>query len=211
RIDIAPTKSNLRRVKSELSFATEGFDLLNQKREILVMEIVKTIKSIKDVEAGLEAELSALYHRYRKAAVESGTTAIALKSLSEKINYLLEEYSSRLMGITITGYTLKPGPLEVNSPMSGTGASYDMIKAQSVPVLELVARYASLAKKVFLLSAELKKVQRRVNALEKIFIPAYEDTKKYISDRLEEIDREEIFIKKLIGRRKEQDNEQGEW
>jgi len=62
--------------------------------------------------------------------------------------------------------------------------------------------YASLAKKVFLLSAELKKVQRRVNALEKIFIPAHEATKKYISDRLEEIEREEIFIKKLIGRRR---------
>ncbi len=204
RIDIAPTKSNLRKVKSDLEFAYEGFDLLNQKREILVMEIVKTIKSIKEVESGLKAALDELYMKYRTAAVESGPELLAVKSFSEKLNYTLERETTRLMGITITGYTLQQGPLTVNASMAGTGASYDMIKVKSLPVLQLIIKYASLAKKVFLLSAELKKVQRKVNALEKIFIPSYEDTKKYITDRLEEIDREEIFIKKLIGRRQGQ-------
>jgi len=201
RVDIAPTKSNLRRVKSDLEFAYEGFDLLNQKREILVLEIVRTIKSIREIEARLKTDLESIYMSYKIAAVESTPEALAMKALSEKINYTLERETSRLMGITITGYKLTPGPLSVNLPLAGTGATYDMIKLKSPPVLQLIVNYASLAKKVFLLSAELKKVQRRVNALEKIFIPSYEETKKYITDRLEEIDREEIFIKKLIGRR----------
>lgn len=200
RIDIAPTKSNLRRVKSDLEFAYEGFDLLNQKREILVMEIVKTIRSIKEAEEGLSSALDALYNRYRIASAASGSEILALKALSEKVNYTLEKDTSRLMGITVTGYSIKTGPPAVNSSLAGTGASYDMIKKSSEDVLRLAVRYASLAKKVFLLSAELKKVQRRVNALEKIFIPSYEETRKYITDRLEEIDREEIFIKKLISR-----------
>ncbi len=202
RIDIAPTKSNLRKVKSDLEFAYEGFDLLNQKREILVLEIVKTIKSIREIESRLKTALDELYNKYRYAAVESGPELLALKSLSEKINYTLEKETSRLMGITITGYNFIPGPLTLNSSMAGTGVYYDMIKSGAGPVLQLIISFASLAKKVFLLSAELKKVQRRVNALEKIFIPSYEDTKKYITDRLEEIDREEIFIKKLIGRKR---------
>lgn len=201
RIEIAPTRSNLRKVKSDLEFAYEGFDLLNQKREILVLEIVKTIKTIKDVENSLKTGLDDLYMKYKTAAVESGPEILALKSLSEKVKYTLEKETSRLMGITLTGYVFKPGPLTPGPAMSGTGASYDLVKAGGVPVLQLVIKYASLAKKVFLLSAELKKVQRRVNALEKIFIPSYEETRKYITDRLEEIDREEIFIKKLIGRR----------
>lgn len=202
RVDIAPTKSNLRRVKSDLEFAYEGFDLLNQKREILVMEIVKTIRSIKEAEAGLKSGLDSLYAAYRAAAAWSGSELLALKALSEKVNYTLEKETTRLMGISITGYSITPGPLTVNSSLAGTGAAYDMIKLGAAPVLQLLVKYASLARKVFLLSAELKKVQRRVNALEKIFIPSYEETKKYITDRLEEIDREEIFIKKLIGRRK---------
>jgi len=201
RIDIAPTKSNLRKVKSELEFAYEGFDLLNQKREILVLEIVKTIRSIKEIENELQTALDDIYMRYKKAAVDSGAEILAMKSLSEKINYTLTSSRSKLMGISIPEFIFEPGPLTVNSSLTGTGASYDMIKLSSVPLIKLIINYASLAKKVFLLSAELKKVQRRVNALEKIFIPAYEDTKKFISDRLEEIEREEIYIKKLIGRR----------
>lgn len=203
RMEIAPTKSSLRRVKSDLEFAYEGFDLLNQKREILVIEIVKTIRSIRDVEAGLKTAMDDLYMKYKLAASDSGSETLAMKSLSEKTVAGLEIEYSRLMGITIPGYIFEPGPPAVNSSLAGTGASYDMIKTRSVDLMRLMVNYASLAKKVFLLSAELKKVQRRVNALEKIFIPSYEETKKYITDRLEEMDREEIFIKKLIGRGRE--------
>ena len=48
---------------------------------------------------------------------------------------------------------------------------------------------------------ELRKVQRRVNALEKIYIPRHEEARKYIAERLDEIEREEIFVKKLIRRK----------
>lgn len=52
-----------------------------------------------------------------------------------------------------------------------------------------------------MLSRELKKVQRRVNALEKVLIPPHEEAKKYIADRIEEMEREEVFVKKLIRHR----------
>lgn len=201
RIDIAPTKSNLRKVKSDLEFAYEGFDLLNQKREILVMEIVKTIKKIRETEETFRKTVDDLYSRYKIAAVHSGSEILASKSLSEKSGYSIGTSWLRLMGISIPQYSVDAGEPGINSSLLGTDACYDMIKSSSAPLLRLVVEYASLAKKVFLLSAELKKVQRRVNALEKIFIPEYEGTKKYISDRLEEIEREEIFIKKLIGKR----------
>ena len=200
RIEIAPTKSNLRKVKSDLEFAYEGFDLLNQKREILVLEIVKTIKKIRELEDEFKNTLDELYRRYKSAAVDSGAETLALKAMSEKKDYNISVEWTKLMGISIPNNIIEASPPEAVSSLFCTGAAYDMIKLCSLPLLKLITEYASLAKKVFLLSAELKKVQRRVNALEKIFIPAHEETKKYISDRLEEIEREEIFIKKLIGR-----------
>lgn len=201
RIDIAPTKSNLRKVKSDLEFAYEGFDLLNQKREILVLEIVRTIKKIKETEGAFRKSLDELYRRYRVASADSGAETLALKSYTEKTEYAIFTEWTKLMGISIPQHRFEGKNSGVSSSLLGTGASYDMIKECSLPLLELVTEYAALAKKVFLLSAELKKVQRRVNALEKIFIPAHEETRKYIADRLEEIEREEIFIKKLIGRK----------
>ena len=161
---------------------------------------MKTIRSIKEIEERLAADIDDLYKAYRFAAADSGGEVLAMKSLSEKINYTLSADKFRIMGITIPLYKIETGHPVLNSSLMGTGASYDSIREKSVPLLKLIVNYAALAKKVFLLSAELKKVQRRVNALEKIFIPSYEETKKYITDRLEEMDREEIFIKKLIGR-----------
>lgn len=200
RIEIAPTRSNLRKVKSDLQFAYEGFDLLNQKREILMLEIVKTIKSIRELEDKFKKSLDELYNRYKYASVDSGAETLALKAFSEKRDYSISVQWTRLMGISIPHNGVDGDNPQMLSSLSGTGAAYDLIKLCSLPLVKLIADYASLAKKVFLLSSELKKVQRRVNALEKIFIPAHEETKKYISDRLEEIEREEIFIKKLIGR-----------
>ena len=47
REQIAPTKSNLLRVKERLATAMEGYDLLEQKREILVMELMQKVEQVK--------------------------------------------------------------------------------------------------------------------------------------------------------------------
>ena len=85
--------------------------------------------------------------------------------------------------------------------LTGTTATYDTAKERSRETLQVLAEYSTIAKAIIMLSRELKKVQRRVNALEKIFIPQHEEAKKYISDRIEEMEREEIFVKKLIRQR----------
>jgi V/A-type H+/Na+-transporting ATPase subunit D len=85
--------------------------------------------------------------------------------------------------------------------LPGTTSAYDTAKEQSRKALQILAEYATITKSIVMLSRELKKVQRRVNALEKIFIPQHEEAKKYITDRIEEMEREEVFVKKLIRQR----------
>ncbi|MCP4713943.1 MAG: hypothetical protein GY868_02410 [Deltaproteobacteria bacterium] len=85
---------------------------------------------------------------------------------------------------------------------AGTTAAYDEAREKCLGLLSLVADYATATKSVIMLSRELRKVQRRVNALEKLYIPRNEEAKKYISDRIEEMEREEVFIKKLLAQRR---------
>ncbi len=198
KVDVPPTKSNLRKIKDELSFAYEGFDLLEQKREILVMEIVKLVNKIKKIEDDLKTALFELYQNYRISAMDMGSEIMVIKGMQEKKRYDITVESSKLMGIVIPEIILEGLDVTLESNLFGTVAMYDLAKKRSVEVLVLLAKYASAAKASFMLSKELKKVQRRVNALEKIFIPQYEESKKYISDRLEEMEREEFFVKKLI-------------
>ncbi|HEN20781.1 MAG TPA: V-type ATP synthase subunit D [Desulfobacteraceae bacterium] len=203
KIDIPPTKSSLRRIKDDLSFAYAGFDLLNQKREILVMTIVRNINIIKRLEKEFQEALEELYNEYKSAAVDMGSDILSLKSHSEKRSYSMFVEYSKLMGLKIPGVNLQTKNIKKVSGFSGTTSSYDKVKEKSIQLLPLLARYATFTKSIFILSRELKKVQRRVNALDKIFIPQNEETKKYITDRLEEMEREEIFVKRLIEQRME--------
>jgi len=202
-MDVPPTKSSLRKIRNDLAFAHEGFDLLDQKREILVIEIMKKAADIRAVEEKVRAALENLYATFRATAMDMGTDVLVQKSLSEKDAYGLSMDSYRFIGITIPVVTIEPGDILNSSSMYGTTALYDRCKKQCADLLLLLADYSSLMKTVVLLSRELKKVQRKVNALEKIFIPQNEEAQKYISDRLEEIEREEIFVKKLIRQRNE--------
>ena len=70
--------------------------------------------------------------------------------------------------------------------------------------LKLVAELAEVESAVFRLAVEVRKTQRRVNALEKIFLPQYRETLKYIRGTLEERDREDMIIMKLIKHRREE-------
>ncbi|MCP4129483.1 MAG: V-type ATP synthase subunit D [bacterium] len=204
RIDIAPTKSNLRKVKADLAFANEGFDLLDQKREILVMEIIRNVNKIRGVEENFKQVLKELYDTYKLAAVEMGSDALALKSGSEKKRYSITTEYQKLMGMEMPEIGISVKESVVSSSFFETSSHFDRVKQKSKELLELLARYTTIYKTIFMLSNELKKVQRRVNALEKIFIPQYEETKKFISDRLEEMEREEIFVKKMIRQGMEQ-------
>ena len=201
RVDVPPTKSNLRRIRTDLAFAREGFDLLDQKREILVIEIMKYVRRIRGVEADMMSALDSLYAAYRIAAMEMGSDVIAGKSLSEKEVYGLDLGVSRFIGISIPALTITGRGIGIHASLYGTTAMYDRCKAGCAAALARIADYANIMKSILVLSRELKKVQRRVNALEKIFIPRNEEAVKYISDRLEEMEREEIFVKKLIRQR----------
>ena len=70
-------------------------------------------------------------------------------------------------------------------------------------LLEAVGRLAELESAVWLLARELKKTQRRVNALEQIFIPDFKDTLGYIRDVLEGKDLESFFMMKMVKRNNE--------
>lgn len=201
-IDLPPTKSSLSKIKDELSFAYEGYDLLNQKREILALELVRKADVIKKIEADFQKTLNDLYAEYRNAAVETGSENITLQSCFETRSYFLKTDFTKLMGLKLLNITINLKKSRPAVSLPSTSTAYDEVREKSQKVLQILAEYASITKSVIILSRELKKVQRRVNALEKIFIPEHEAAKKFISDRLEEMEREEVSIKKLIGQRR---------
>lgn len=201
--NVPPTKSSLRRVRADLNFASEGYGLLDQKREFLVLEIVKRVNAMKEIERRFESALNDLYGLYRQTAMVMGSAGVGLKSLSITTGYTLALRSVKVVGIPVPEIDLEPTRLTPPPNLMHTAADFDAAQRKGRELLGLLGRYAALTKTVFLLSRELKKLQRRVNALEKIFIPQYTGTVKYITERLDETEREEIYVRKLIRARLE--------
>jgi V/A-type H+/Na+-transporting ATPase subunit D len=200
-IELPPTRSSLRKLKQDLAFAHEGYDLLNQKREILALEVVRKIEAIKNIEARFEEALQRLYGAYRDAAVDMGSDALSLQSCSETRGYFLDCRFTKLMGLKLVEMNLSLKAPKGSFTLPATSAACDTAKEESRKALVILAEYATIMKSIIILSRELKKIQRRVNALEKIFIPQHEEAKKYVAERIDEMEREEIFVKKLIRQR----------
>jgi len=198
---MAPTRSNLRKIRENLSFAYEGFDLLDHKREILMVEIMKNINRIKEVEDDFKNSINSLYASYRESAMETGAEMMALKCFFEKRDYSASKEYTKIIGIHVPQITIAASKMQLNTGLYGTTAAYDRTKKYSAESLLLLGKYASVVKSVFILTRELKKVQRRVNALEKMFIPQQEKSEKYISERIEEVEREEVFVKRMLKER----------
>ena len=80
----------------------------------------------------------------------------------------------------------------------GTGPALDEVRQKFNDLVSIMYEWSEVEASVWRLAAEIRKTQRRVNALENIFIPQYESTVKAIEEVLEESDREEFIRKKKV-------------
>lgn len=85
--------------------------------------------------------------------------------------------------------------------MIGTFANTDEVISHFFDLLSLLVQMASIRTIVWRLAAEVKKTQRRVNALDKMIIPQTLETKKFIENVLEEKERENVFVLKSLKKR----------
>jgi V/A-type H+-transporting ATPase subunit D len=105
------------------------------------------------------------------------------------------------MGLRLPRVTAQVEPAKAQFGLVGTSASTDVAMRRFVELLPLLVELAELENAVLRLARELRKTQRRCNALSKIFIPAHRETIRYIAGSLEERERESFTILKMIRQR----------
>ena len=198
RYEVAPTRTNLINLKSDLSFAQEGYEMLEQKREILVVELKRFTARAVEAQKKVDGELAHAFVSFREAELASGTAGVSSAARAVNIEADIALRERRIMGVAIPAAQLS---LKDNTPHYGpqsTSVWADEAVVRFKNALTAIAALAESRISVIRLAREIQKTIRRVNALEKIFIPDYEETIKYVEDSLEEGDREAFFILKLV-------------
>jgi V/A-type H+-transporting ATPase subunit D len=198
RYEMAPTKTNLMKVKRDLGFAREGWELLDQKRKILVVELMGLIDRAVEAQEEVESKLGEAFLALDQAILRMGRREVNLIALGMNIGSDISFAEKRIMGVSLPRVRIK---FDDRSPYFAAAESsiwIDEAIKKFREVLQLLGTLAEARISLMRLSREVAKTIRRVNALEKIFIPDYEETTKYIEMALEESEREAFFVLKMV-------------
>ena len=203
RYDVAPTKTNLLRLRRDYQFAREGHELLEQKREILVAELMGIMERAKELQHRVDEALALAYASLQRAVVRMGRRSVAAAAHAVDTKTTVRIGSRRIMGVTVPVVDTEIVERPPHYSLADTSFWLDESLANFRDVLHLLGKYAETNVAVARLTEEVKKTIRRVNALDKIALPDFRETIKYIGDVLEEGEREAFYVLKLIKNRLE--------
>lgn len=199
---VAPTRSNLLQLKEQLQIAREGHDLMDEKREVMIMELMNNVRHFKDLENEVEEKLNAAFRAIEKAVVTCGRREIS-KFCGRTVELSVDTRMRSVMGIPIPELMADTPGEKAPFSLESTDENFDQALLEFREVAQLLVKWAEKEILLWRLGHEINKTQKRVNALENIFIPRYNQQIKYIEEFLEEEEREEFFRRKRLQARKE--------
>lgn len=193
---IFPTKGNLIATKKSLVLANLGYDLLDRKRNILIREMMMLVEKAKSLRGEIETTYEKAYAALQRANITLGLCEGLTKDTSIE-NGVHITYRS-VMGVDIPEVSLETTITTVQYPLSESNSQYDVAYLNFNKAKELTVILAEVENSVYRLADAIKKTQRRANALKNVNIPRFEATVKFITDALEEKEREEFTRLKVI-------------
>ncbi|MGA3061156.1 MAG: V-type ATP synthase subunit D [Candidatus Bathyarchaeia archaeon] len=199
--NVSPTRINLIQTKRTLRLAISGRDVLERKRDILLRELRNSIYEAERIREELLEALAKAYQGLKEANMAKGSETIANVAMGSSLeaDFLLDFRS--IMGVIVPLVEFQ-SKLDVKPDygFANTSAELDKAFKQFYNVLKLIADLARVEGTTFQIAYDVRRTQRRVNALNYVVIPLYTNITKRIELVLEEKEREEFVRTKLIKR-----------
>lgn len=204
-MSLPATRMNLLATRHKMALVRDGVDLLKSKREALIEDFFRTADTVmveREELAGLVSRSMVLAGMARAWA---GSHQVAAAVAASRVQVPVRTRETSIWGLTIPSIEL--GPLRKSPDARGLSALdtpcqiLEMADAYE-DLLERLLATASREIRLKRLGEEIRKVNRRINALEQTLIPALARQKNRISQALEEREREDIFRLKHIKRKR---------
>lgn len=197
-----PTKGNLILAKNSLSLAKQGYELMDKKRNILIRELMDLIEEAKDIQAQIDSTFTHAYKCLQRANIEHGISTVSQIAYTVPIEDSIRIKSRSIMGTEIPLVTHTQTENAPTNSFSTTRESMDQAKLAFLHVKELTIKLSAVENSAYRLASNIKKTQKRANALKNITIPTYTNLVYSITNALEEKEREEFTRLKVIKNRK---------
>ncbi|WP_213973945.1 V-type ATP synthase subunit D [Tepidanaerobacter acetatoxydans] len=200
--NIAPTKANLMSSKAALDFSQKGYELLDKKRNVLIREMMGFMDRAEKLQQIIDETFKEAYEALIMANVTLGITEVYEVAKSIPTADETTMLTRSVMGVEIPMIKYEKQDIQHYYSFYHTNTALDVALQKFHEVKYLIYELAEVENSVYKLAVEIKKTQKRANALQNIQIPKYEFHVKMISDVLEEKDREDFFRLKLLKKKK---------
>ena len=193
RLNVNPTRMELTNLKRKLTTARRGHKLLKDKRDELMRQFLDMIRENKTLREQVEEAIanSNKEMAFARSVIQNEILDTALMLPKQEMQLDIKERN--VMSVIIPEYSVEyktADPTDIFSyGYAYTSGDMDGAILSLSEILPSMIRLAEVEKSCQLMASEIEKTRRRVNALEHVMIPRYEETIKYITMKLDENER----------------------
>ena len=191
KINVNPTRMELNKLKARLKTATRGHKLLKDKTDEMIRRFSVLVKENKKIRKDVEQDVANILLQFSVARSLMSKSAIELAFSMPTVSIDLDCGTTNVMSVLVPKLTLNENKNENIYPyaLSTVTSEADYSVELVVKVIDKLLKLAEVEKATIMLSEEIEKGKRRVNALEYVMIPDLEETIKHITMKLEENER----------------------
>lgn len=197
-----PTKGNLIRAKDTLATSKMGYDLLDKKRNVLIREIFELNNVAAEIQAEIEVTFAEAYEALQDANIMMGLSNVRSFGFGMPVEESVKVKARSIMGVEIPLLQYDQKPTVPYYGFINTTTSFDDAVIKFNKVKDLTLRLSYVENAAYRLAETIKKTQRRANALKNVTIPKYENLTKFITNTLEEKERDDFTRLKVIKKQK---------
>ena len=175
---------------------------MDKKRNILIRELMDLIDEARNIQDEIDTTFTYAYQCLQRANIENGISKVELLAYTVPIENSITIQTRSIMGTEIPHVKYIPDAGKPTYSFSDTHESIDQAKEAFRKVKDLTIKLSMVENAAYRLATNIKKTQKRANALQNITIPMYSSLVYTITNALEEKDREEFTRLKVIKRMK---------
>lgn len=193
---VFPTKGNLMALQKSYDLAKKGYELMDRKRNILIREMMTMLEDVRVVRNELSDTYQKAYQALQEANITLGIVSDIAKSIPLDQNVSVSYRS--VMGVEIPEVSHFFEHVKITYGIGHTNTKFDFAYKSFLKVRELTVKLAEIDNATYRLANAIRRSQKRANALQNIVIPRFEADIKFITEALEEKEREAFTRQKVI-------------
>ncbi|MDD6212424.1 MAG: V-type ATP synthase subunit D [Clostridiales bacterium] len=220
RLNVNPTRMVLANLKKQLNVAVRGHKLMKDKRDELMKRFLDLARENKKLREEVEAQLMEVYASFSVASAVMTPSMMEEALMYPKQGVELQVGSKNIMSVDVPVFNFETTSTEAGNiypyGFANTSGELDTAIEKLSGIFPTMLKLAAMEKEANMLSDEIEKTRRRVNALEYVKIPQYQETIRYIKMKLDEDERgtqtrlqkvKDMMLKEAIEEKREKDQE----